>query len=97
MGKRYRHRDVADNEYNRRRYRRRRRPPERAQWWLLGLLALLGIGLAIQIGPEFTNCNVTVAWRVITGQRRWRRQQRDNVNFRNITYMFIDTRLRPGL
>ncbi|WP_245322001.1 hypothetical protein [Mesorhizobium sp. WSM1497] len=60
MGKRYRDRDVADNEYNRRRYRRRRRPPERAQWWvgLLGLLALLGIGLAVQIGPEFTNCNI---------------------------------------
>jgi hypothetical protein len=61
VGRRYR--DVADNEYNRRRYRRHRRPPERAPWWewwvgLVGLLTLLGIGLAIQIGPEFTSCNI---------------------------------------
>ncbi|WP_292549969.1 hypothetical protein [Mesorhizobium sp.] len=58
MGRRYR--DVADNEYNRRRYRRHRRPPERAPWWLTILVAagLIGGALAIQIGPEFTSCNI---------------------------------------
>ncbi|MER8489335.1 hypothetical protein NKH53_13790 [Mesorhizobium australicum] len=57
MGKRYR--DIADNEYNRRRYRRGR-PPERAPWWLtiLAAAAIIGGLLAIQIGPEFTSCNI---------------------------------------
>lgn len=57
MGRRYR--DVADNRYNRHRYRPRR-PPERAQWWMTILVAagLIGVALAIQIGPEFTSCNI---------------------------------------
>ncbi|MGX8013534.1 sunset domain-containing protein [Mesorhizobium sp. ORM8.1] len=59
MGKRYRY--VADNEYNRRRYRHHsRRPRARASWWATILVAggLIGGALAVQIGPEFTSCNI---------------------------------------
>lgn len=51
---------LADNRYNRKRYGYRRRPPKMAEWLggLLLLAAILGAALAIQIGPEFTSCNI---------------------------------------
>ena len=50
----------ADNRYNRQRYGYQRRHRNKAEWLggLLLLAAILGAVLAIQIGPEFTSCNI---------------------------------------
>ncbi|WP_181166520.1 hypothetical protein [Mesorhizobium sp. B2-4-18] len=66
MGKRYR--NVADNRYNRRRYPRR---ADRLPWWagILLFLTVLAIFAAVQIGPEFTSCNIKGNISYNTGER----------------------------
>lgn len=56
-GKIYR---LADNRYNRQRYGRSRGSSDQVPWWaaIVLFLVVLGVGLAIQIGPEFTSCNI---------------------------------------